>query len=179
MVQTWQWYSDAALTVTEGTGNSIVVNPATSTTYYVRAEGACNITVDIGQLVTVKTQSVMPDTAFVDMAEFCFGAVDSIILSYSGGMLGSGSDAFWYEDSLFADIAFATGNDVTIAAPVDTSAYFVRFEGDCDTTSALKVIVIVNPQPAPSISGDTIYMYTYSSRIFCIRLSGVQHTVGL
>ncbi|MEZ5069679.1 MAG: hypothetical protein R2751_01595 [Bacteroidales bacterium] len=40
----WYWYSDAAFTVSEGSGASISVDPAVSTTYYVRAEGDCNNT---------------------------------------------------------------------------------------------------------------------------------------
>ncbi|MCP4369002.1 MAG: hypothetical protein GY797_12940 [Deltaproteobacteria bacterium] len=51
---TWEWYSDAGFSTLVGTGVTISVDPATSTTYYVRAEGDCNNTAAVSQLVTVK-----------------------------------------------------------------------------------------------------------------------------
>ncbi|MGL6269568.1 MAG: immunoglobulin domain-containing protein, partial [Chitinophagaceae bacterium] len=40
----WVWYRDACGGVSIGTGSSLVVNPADTTTYFVRAEGDCNNT---------------------------------------------------------------------------------------------------------------------------------------
>ena len=153
----WFWYSDPLFTIIEGTGVSITVDPAVNTTYYLRAEGICDTTSVLSQLVTVKVPSVKPDTTFVNIPEFCSGTVDSITLSYSGGLLGAGAEAFWYTDTLISDTAFASGNDITIAAPLDTTTYFVRFEGECDTTAVVQVVVIVNPIPSPLVGGsDTV-----------------------
>ncbi|MEZ5069677.1 MAG: hypothetical protein R2751_01585 [Bacteroidales bacterium] len=55
----WYWYSDAGFSVAEGSGASISVDPATSTTYYVRAEGDCNATAAVNALVTVKDPSTV------------------------------------------------------------------------------------------------------------------------
>ena len=40
----WRWYTGACGTTLLGTGNSLTVTPAVTTTYYVRAEGDCNNT---------------------------------------------------------------------------------------------------------------------------------------
>ncbi len=40
----WKWYTGACGTTLAGTGNSLTVTPIVTTTYYVRAEGDCNIT---------------------------------------------------------------------------------------------------------------------------------------
>ena len=151
----WFWYSDIALTVTEGTGLSIVVDPDSSKTYYVRAEGTCNNTISTAQLVIVKRISEAPANAEADITEYCQGEMENITLSYSGGVLGDGAEAYWYTDPLFEEPSIGTGNDLTISAPVDTTEYFVRIEGDCDTTEAVSVRVYVNPLPVPVISGET------------------------
>lgn len=49
----WKWYSGSCGGTSEGTGNSISVNPATTTTYYVRAEGTCNTTACVYYTVVV------------------------------------------------------------------------------------------------------------------------------
>ncbi len=41
---TWRWYSNSCGGTFLGSGTSITVTPAVTTTYYVRAEGACNFT---------------------------------------------------------------------------------------------------------------------------------------
>jgi len=149
----WYWSADPAFGSSAGTGVSIVVDPAVSTTYYVRAEGDCNTTASVSQLVTVKIPSEAPTMAYVDSSEFCVGAVDSITLSYMEGILGTGAEAYWYDDSLFTGPAIAAGNHVAIPAPTDTITYFVRFEGDCNITEAVSVQVVVNPLPVPVIEG--------------------------
>ncbi len=152
----WFWYLDSDLTISAGTGASIMVDPDSSMTYYVRAEGTCNVTDTASQLVLVKRISIAPTEASADVSEFCEGDVENIILTYSGGILGDGAEAFWYSDPLFTAPSIASGNNVTIPAPTDTTVYYVRFEGDCNTTEAVNVQVIVNPAPGPVISGEMV-----------------------
>jgi hypothetical protein len=40
----WKWYSGSCGGTDAGTGSTINVNPSSTTTYYVRAEGTCNNT---------------------------------------------------------------------------------------------------------------------------------------
>ncbi|MEZ5069681.1 MAG: gliding motility-associated C-terminal domain-containing protein [Bacteroidales bacterium] len=152
----WYWAVDPAFASVVDTGASIQVDPAVSTTYYVRAEGACNITAAFGRLVSVKIPSIEPDSAYVDTTGFCSGSVATITLSFGGGLLGTGAVATWYTDPLFLDLPVATGNDAMVPAPLDTTVYYVRFEGECDTTLAKEVQVVVNPVPSASIAGDMV-----------------------
>jgi hypothetical protein len=49
----WVWYTSPSHSGAIGTGTSIVVSPSSTTTYYVRAEGSCNITSDATNTVSV------------------------------------------------------------------------------------------------------------------------------
>ena len=149
----WEWYSDAGFATSVGSGPSISVDPLETTNYYVRAEGSCNNSNAIEQEVIVKILSLAPVSASVDIREFCEGDVDNIILNYSGGLLGDGAVANWYTDTLFTGPVIATGNNVNIVAPSDTTTYYVRFEGDCNNTETADVLVIVNPMAEPVITG--------------------------
>ncbi len=152
---TWEWYSDATFSTSAGSGSSIIVDPVSTSTYFVRAEGTCNTTNSIEQQVIVKLPSIAPDEASVNIGEFCEGEVDEIILTYTGGLLGDGAVANWYTDSNLTGPVVATGNNITISAPTDTTIYYVRFEGDCDTTEAVSVQIIVNPMAMPVITGQS------------------------
>ncbi len=54
----WKWYQDSCGGNLVGSGNSITINPTTTATYYVRAEGACNNTLCLGQIVNVSNNHV-------------------------------------------------------------------------------------------------------------------------
>ena len=49
----WVWYTNSSHTGAIGTGASITVSPASTTTYFVRAEGPCSNTSDASQSVSV------------------------------------------------------------------------------------------------------------------------------
>ncbi|MFT3910112.1 MAG: T9SS type A sorting domain-containing protein [Ferruginibacter sp.] len=58
----WKWYSGSCAGTLVGTGTSIIVNPATTTTYYVRGEGGCvaagncaSVTINVNQPSTSTT----------------------------------------------------------------------------------------------------------------------------
>ncbi|MCP4310271.1 MAG: T9SS type B sorting domain-containing protein, partial [Bacteroidetes bacterium] len=135
---------------TSGTGfddaGGTIFNKGITTVWYkiIDAGGngdSCSFT------VSVLTTLTPPDSAYSDRESVCPG--DGIItLSYGGGDPTSGGTAVWYSDASFTTIV-GSGNDLTIAAPVTSSTYFVRFESDCDTTSAESVTITVHPIPEP------------------------------
>lgn len=51
----WKWYTGGCGTTLVGTGPSVNVTPASTTTYYVRAEGDCNVTDCVMYTVVVNT----------------------------------------------------------------------------------------------------------------------------
>ncbi|MBX3242482.1 MAG: T9SS type A sorting domain-containing protein [Chitinophagaceae bacterium] len=56
----WRWYTGSCGGTLVGTGASIIVNPAVTTTYYVRAEGDCNITQCVEATITVVPCEILP-----------------------------------------------------------------------------------------------------------------------
>lgn len=56
----WRWYTGSCGGTAIGTGSSIIVNPAATTTYYVRAEGDCNTTTCRNIAITVVPCVILP-----------------------------------------------------------------------------------------------------------------------
>lgn len=56
----WRWYRNSCGDTLIGTGNTISVLPAQTTTYYVRAEGDCNITNCAQVTITVNSCVILP-----------------------------------------------------------------------------------------------------------------------
>ncbi|RLD58832.1 MAG: hypothetical protein DRI97_02345, partial [Bacteroidetes bacterium] len=127
--------------------------PVVNTTYFVRLEGDCDTTAAVSTSVSVKDLTVDPVSASVDRNNICAGD-GSIILTYSGGDLGSNGIATWYDDGLFTSMV-GTGNGLMLDTPSDTTTYYVRFEADCDTSAAVSVQVNIWPLPEPTFSEIT------------------------
>jgi gliding motility-associated-like protein len=151
---TWEWYTVSCGGTSIGSGAGISVSPTTTTTYYVRAEGTCNTTACTSVIITVKTESVAPTTATVDNNNFCPGAFVNITLSYVGGTLGTGGTAEWYSDPGFLTNV-GSGQNLIIAAPAVTTTYYVRFEGDCNNTTAASVTVTIKTQSTDPVGINT------------------------
>ena len=126
----WEWYTDAGFTLPAGSGVTITVDPDTITTYYVRAEGECNITLPVSALITVLQVSIGPDSILVSSDSTCAGT--SKTLTLSGGFLGTGASWEWYSD---AALTVPSGSGITITVdPAITTTFFVRAEGGCNIT---------------------------------------------
>ncbi len=136
---TWEWYTDAGFTSSAGSGPSISVDPLVSTTYYVRAEGDCNNTNAVSQLVTVRVPSTDPTGISLTNDNTCFGT--SKVLTVLGGSLGDGADWYWYSDAALTALV-GTGGSVTVDPLVNTT-YYVRAQGDCNNTNAVNQLVTV------------------------------------
>ena len=142
------WYADSLFTLSIGTGNDILVPVPDSThTYFVRFEDECDTSIAIGGTVNIKSLSVAPVSATSDLDSVCSG-MGSVILSYTGGIPGTGAVAVWYDDASMVS-SIGTGNDLSVPAPLNETIYFVRFEADCDTSSAVSTTVSIYPKPVP------------------------------
>ncbi len=69
----WKWYTGSPGGTLVGTGATLTVTPAVTTTYYVRAEGSCNTTSDVSVTVTIscnidKDMDGIPDFVESNMA---------------------------------------------------------------------------------------------------------------
>ncbi len=72
----WRWYTGSCGGTLVGTGASISVSPAATTTYYVRAEGDCNVTACVPVTVTVACDIDDDDDGIPDIVES--GGVDPL-----------------------------------------------------------------------------------------------------
>ncbi|MDA3911584.1 MAG: T9SS type A sorting domain-containing protein [Bacteroidales bacterium] len=137
----WIWYTGSCGGTLVGTGSSINVSPTVNTTYYVRAEGACNNT------------SCVSVTVFVEgSVTICVG--DVVRLSPDGGFLGTVGESWqWYSGSC-GNTYVGAGSSIDVS-PGTTTTYYVRSEGFCNTTGCASMQVIVNTlsTAASSISG--------------------------
>ncbi|KPK79876.1 MAG: hypothetical protein AMS27_17585, partial [Bacteroides sp. SM23_62_1] len=139
------------LTVTGGTAGytfswnhgptSEDINDLIPGSYTVTVTDANGCSQDSTFVIDQPSASESPLSASTDRNNICPGD-GSIVLSYTGGMPGGGAVAVWYSDNYFMN-KVGQDNNVTIASPDTTTEYFVRFEGTCDTTSAVSVTVTV------------------------------------
>lgn len=142
----WCWQTSSSGTSTSDCGSSYTTSQ--SGTYYLRAR---HTQTDIWSnstsiSVTVKTNSTAPSSASASQNPICSG---STTLTRSGGSLGTGASWEWYSGSCGGAPA-GSGNSINVS-PTSTTTYYVRAEGDCNTTSCANVPVTVNPSPNVSI----------------------------
>jgi gliding motility-associated-like protein len=150
----WQWYNGACGGLLVGTGTTIAVNPTTTTTYFVRAEGLCNTTACVNHTITVETLSASPIGATVSVNNICPNAATT--LNVTGGSLGTGATWEWYQGSC-GGIYVGSGNGLSIN-PTTSGTYFVRAQGNCNTSGCASVAVNVIPNsvaPASVIAGQS------------------------
>ena len=133
-----------------GEGASITVSPTSTTTYYTKKIDNCGTsTTCASQTITVKTTSSAASSASVTANDnTCAGTSKTIAVS--GGSLGTGASWKWYTSSCGGTLA-GTGSSLSVD-PSTTTTYYVRAEGDCNTTTCVSVTVDVSPA-APAIPG--------------------------
>ncbi|MBN2486985.1 MAG: DUF2341 domain-containing protein, partial [Bacteroidales bacterium] len=119
----------------------------------------------VNQLIGDYTCSIAPESAVADYINFCNGAVSNITLSYLGGNRGTNAIARWYntDPTTGSPVPIGEDQDLVIPAPVATTTYYVRFEGDpvaChgggaadSVTAAVSVTVTVLPVPSAPLAG--------------------------
>lgn len=148
----WQWYSGACGGALVGSGSSLTVTPTSTTTYFVRAEGACNNTNCVQ--VTITVNPVPFAIATPSSQTLCSGGTTSISLTsfvpgtqfnwtvaqtgVSGGTNGSGST--------IAETLTSTGSTQ------GTAVYTVTPSANGCTGVPLTVTITVDPIPVLSAS---------------------------
>jgi uncharacterized protein (TIGR02145 family) len=137
----WKWYTDTNATTLSTTGASISVSPTATTTYWVRAEGACGNSVFKSVTVTFNAASTSPSGATANPTTVCTGGSSN--LSVTGGSLGTGAAWKWYTDTTAAALA-TMGSPISVS-PTANTTYYVRAEGTCGKTAFKSVAVAVYP----------------------------------
>ncbi len=139
---------------TIGTGlndaSGTAFNEGVTTVWYRISDNSGNV--DSCNLnITVLTTIEAPDSAYAERYSICPGDNGTVTLLYTGGTSGSGVIARWY-DAPSMPASIGSGNNLTISAPLITTAYYLRLEGNCDTSSTVSVVVTVNTLSTDPIS---------------------------
>jgi hypothetical protein len=144
----YQWGTGAVIgtsPLTGETASTLTVSPASTTTYWVRIENATapcfTNTSGVTQEVTVNQPSVAP-TGATGTTTICIGG--STTITVTGGSKGTGAVTEWFSGSCDGTLEF-TGDSFTVS-PGTTTTYFVRYSGDCNTTTCATVTVTVETQ---------------------------------
>lgn len=136
---TWEWYNGACGGLNVGSGTTIAVAPTATTDYYVRAEGTCNNTSCVNTTVTIEDLSTDPSGATVSTNNVCPNT--TVDVTVQGGTLGTGATWEWYQGSC-GGIYLGSGATLSVT-PANTTTYYVRAEGNCNTSACESVTVIV------------------------------------
>ena len=105
--------------------------------------------------VTVKTESTDPASANASPAIVCAG--DQSTLTVSGGSLGTGAVWKWYAGSCGGTLV-GIGSSINVNTN-STTTYYVRAEGDCNTTGCVSTTVTVrslSTDPASATSNAPV-----------------------
>ncbi len=136
-----------------GTGREITVSPASTTTYYVREEGDCGVSLCESGTVTIYTLSTAPSGVSSTQSTICAG--DQTTLSVTGGSLGSLAHWEWFTGGCGTTF-IGSGASIDVS-PASSTTYYVRAKGACNTTSCKSAAVTVKALPsAPAGSDKTI-----------------------
>ena len=164
---TFRWYSASCGGTLVGEGNSLLVMPASTTTYYGRWETATEQSTCATVTVTVIPNPTPPASVNATQTTFCSGA--STILSYTGG---SGDTFNWYSGSCGGALV-GTGNNLLLS-PTVTTTYYGQWTNACGSSMCSPITITVNPTPVTPSSvwasltsvcagGSTILSYSGGS----------------
>ncbi len=151
----WKWYSSSCGGTVVGTGASISVVPTTTTTYYVRAEGACNTTVCVAITITVsKNCGATGVTSSTGSFTICKGSSVTLTVQGNAGVNGVWK---WNKGSCSNFGCVYTGASYRVTPTSTTTYYVYATGGTCGTTSCYAVTVtVVNPPVTPcQITGQS------------------------
>lgn len=110
-----------------------------------------------GVLLTAKDPSVAPTAATANTTNICPGY--TVTLSVVGGTLGDNAQWHWYSGSC-GGTAIGTGSAINVS-PASTTTYYVRAEGDCNTTACQSVTININCDIDKDDDGIPDYVESY------------------
>jgi hypothetical protein len=152
---TAEWFTDTCGGTAVGTGNSITVSPTTTTTYYVRYNGNCNITDCASITVNVDPLPVAAGSFTTSSATVCEGQTNVV---YTIPAIDNATNYIWTVPTGFDIVGVLNTNSITVnitssAVSGDITVYGNNACGDGDSSS---VSVTVNPLPiaAGTITGS-------------------------
>jgi hypothetical protein len=119
--------------------------PVGNTTITYTATDVYNNVTTCSFVVTVQTPSTAADSITSDRAynNICLG--ENITLSVNGGALGYQAQWKWYKGGCGAPgTLVASGVNTITVSPTSTTTYYLRAEGQCNTTACVQLTVVVS-----------------------------------
>ncbi|OFX81937.1 MAG: hypothetical protein A2X12_00565 [Bacteroidetes bacterium GWE2_29_8] len=109
-------------------------------------------------IASALTTSLAPSSVSVNHNNYCPNSIDTLTISYSGGVLGYEAAARWYSDSSCSNMISQGMGPQVINAPQTTSSYYLRFENNCNVTNPITLTINVKTNVAFSgiTSSETI-----------------------
>ncbi len=169
------WYTGSCGGTFVGTGNPLVVSPASTTTYFSRSRRTSDGAVSTGcgsVTVTVNPVATDPTNASSDRTNFCSDDTGDISLTATGG---SGTNLRWYTDSCGGTFVGA-GSPLVLASPTSTTTYYARWESTCGNSNCASTTVTVAPAPSDPSSASVDRDQFCSTDAGSITLSAVGGT---
>uniref|UniRef100_UPI0025C68B39 immunoglobulin domain-containing protein n=1 Tax=Flavobacterium sp. UBA7682 TaxID=1946560 RepID=UPI0025C68B39 len=110
--------------------------------------------------VTICDLSTAP-TGILGNTSICAGSSTS--LTVNGGTKGTGAVTQWYTGSCGGTLV-GTGDTLNTTSLLADTIYYVRYSGNCNTTTCAQVTVTVTPLATPTVSlsssdGDNTFAY--------------------
>lgn len=133
-----KWYTNNCGGTSIGTGANISVAPTTTTTYYARVEGTCNTTTCANFRVNVNQLS---NDLLINNIPTIHCPNTDLVLS-ANATLGTNASIKWYSEDNGNGTLLGTGNTLTVA-PNETTTYYARVEGTCNTTTSVAATIKV------------------------------------
>jgi hypothetical protein len=143
----WEWYSGSCGSTYVGSGSSIVVDPGTTTTYYVRAEGSCNTTSCVSYTVNVVPDPSISITS--NVSEICTGGSVSFTQNATGGS-GTVIDQWQYSTDGATWTNWTTSSNPTynnITSPMYFRCIRTATNQGCNDGISNTIFIDVYPDP--------------------------------
>ncbi|MFN4235489.1 MAG: hypothetical protein ACK4IK_11870, partial [Bacteroidia bacterium] len=147
----YTWTVPAGWTINSGQGTTSITTTAGTSggNICVTASNGCGTSSAQCINITMNSNSSPPTSATANPSVICVG--NSTTLTVNGGSLGTGAQWQWYSGSCGGTLV-GTGNSISVS-PTNTTTYFVRAAGTCNTTTCASVTVTVDQNPASSNAG--------------------------
>ena len=146
----WNWYLDSCGGNPIAQGDSINIIQYTTSNYFVRAEGYCNNTTCLNELIRTPPHFIDLDSITMDstmnIADSTWYIPDSVCPQSAVNLFAHYSDDFpdgysitWYNNSC-GSIPFDVGDSITVY-PDSTTTYYARVIGTCGASLCKSITV--------------------------------------
>jgi hypothetical protein len=142
---TWKWYTGSCGGTLVGTGATLNITPAATTTYYVRAEGSCNTTTCASVVVTVNVQPTITLTA-TSPTSLMPGQTSTLTATVNPA--NPANTTTWYRNGIV--VPGATGSSLTVGVDA-LGLYTVRTTTTAGCTALSNAVLIKDSAAAPGI----------------------------